>query len=133
MKFRADQDGLVHGVRFYKGAANTGVHVGRLYDADGTRLANATFGAETASGWQEVLFDTPVPVTAGTTYVASYYAPNGNYAVTAGGLGAAVATGPLTALADGTDGPNGLYRYGTGGGFPTAGNGANYWVDVLFD
>jgi hypothetical protein len=133
VKFRTDRDGVVRGVRFYKGVANTGAHVGKLYTAAGTALAAATFGAETASGWQEVLFDTPVPVTAGTTYVASYSAPGGNYAVTSGGLDAAVTAGPVTALADGVDGPNGLYRYGTAGGFPTAGNGANYWVDVVFD
>jgi hypothetical protein len=131
VRFRASRDGVVRGVRFYKGAANTGVHVGHLYAADGTELASATFGPETASGWQEVLFDTPVAVTAGTSYVATYLAPNGGYSVTSGGLGAAVTNGPLTAPADGTDGANGLYRYG--GGFPTAGGGTNYWVDVVFD
>ena len=42
-----------------------------------------------------------------------------------------VANPPLRALADGTEGPNGVYRYG--GGFPTNGSGAsNYWVDVAF-
>jgi hypothetical protein len=43
-----------------------------------------------------------------------------------------VTAGPLTALANGTDGANGVYKYGTGGGFPTAGASANYWVDVIF-
>ena len=39
---------------------------------------------------------------------------------------------PLTALKNGTDGPNGIYKYG--GGFPDQNpNGANYWVDVLFE
>ena len=31
-------------------------------------------------------FATPVAITAGTTYVASYFAPNGHYSVTGGGL-----------------------------------------------
>ncbi len=40
---------------------------------------------------------------------------------------------PLHALKDGTDGPNGVYRPGSGGGFPTqAFQSANYWVDVVF-
>ena len=39
---------------------------------------------ETSSGWQAVTFDTPVPITASTTYVASYLAPNGHYSVTPG-------------------------------------------------
>ena len=35
------------------------------------------------------------------------------------------------ALADGIEGPNGVFRYG--GGFPTSGSAAsNYWVDVAF-
>ena len=52
----------------------------------GTRLATVTFTGESASGWQTATFSTPVQVTAGTTYVASYYAPAGHYSVTAGGL-----------------------------------------------
>ena len=39
---------------------------------------------ETASGWQAVTFATPVPITASTTYIASYLAPNGHYSVTPG-------------------------------------------------
>ena len=52
----------------------------------GTQLRQATFAGETASGWQTVKFATPVTVTAGTIYVASYLAPNGHYSVTRGGL-----------------------------------------------
>ena len=40
-------------------------------------------------GWQTVNFASPVTITAGTTYVASYYAPNGHYSVTAGGFSSA--------------------------------------------
>ena len=41
---------------------------------------------------------------------------------------------PLTALRDGTDGGNGLYRYGsTPSTFPNGTyNSENYWVDVVF-
>jgi hypothetical protein len=63
----------VTGVRFYKGgAANGGTHIGNLWAADGTKLASATFTGETASGWQEVNFATPVSITANTIYIASY-------------------------------------------------------------
>jgi hypothetical protein len=38
---------------------------------------------------------------------------------------------PLHALADGVDGPNGVYHPETG--FPTASyESTNYWVDVVF-
>ena len=73
-------DGRITGIRFYKGTTNTGTHVGHLWTRTGTMLAEATFTGETARGWQQVSFASPVDVTAGTTYVASYHAPNGNYA-----------------------------------------------------
>jgi len=132
VKFRPDRDGTVSGIRFYKGTGNTGTHVGHLWSSTGTQLASATFNNESASGWQQANFSSPVSVKANTTYVASYYAPSGHYAEDDGyfatsGYGAA----PLYALAAGEDGPNGVYRSGTG--FPSSNyQSANYWVDVVF-
>ena len=70
MRFTADVTGVITGLRFYKGPANGGVHVANLWTATGTKLATATFSIETAIGWQEVVFPTPVDVSAGLTYVA---------------------------------------------------------------
>ena len=53
-----------------------------LWTSTGTLLATGTFSDETASGWQELDFSAPVAVTAGTTYVASYYTSTGHYAAT---------------------------------------------------
>jgi hypothetical protein len=132
VKFTADHDGSVTGIRFYKAAANTGTHVGSLWTAGGVRLAQATFTGESASGWQTVTFANPVTLTAGTTYVASYNAPNGHYSVSAGGLAAAVDNPPLHALADGTS-ANGVFAYGPASTFPNGSfNATNYWVDVLY-
>jgi hypothetical protein len=131
VKFRTDIDGYITGLRFYKGLANTGTHIGNLWDMNSNLLASVTFTNETASGWQEVLFQTPVLVTASTTYVASYYSPSGYYAYDGGYFVAGVDNGPLHALANGVDGSNGVYVYG--GGFPTSTyNSSNYWVDVVF-
>jgi hypothetical protein len=134
VKFRADFDGSVTGIRFYKAAANTGTHVGSLWTSDGQRLAQVTFNGESASGWQTATFDTPVAVTANTTYVASYYAPNGHYSATSGGLSSAVVNGLLRAPASGAGtASNGVYLYGPTTSFPNKpGAGTNYWVDVLF-
>ncbi|QXJ21549.1 DUF4082 domain-containing protein [Actinomadura graeca] len=132
MKFRADSGGWVTGVRFYKGAGNTGTHTGSLWKPDGTRLATATFSNESAEGWQEVTFSSPVQVTAGTTYIVSYLAPNGHYSANIGGFAnAGVDAPPLHALRAGEDGPNGVYAYGSGG-FPGNASTSNYWVDVVF-
>ena len=68
------------GVRFYKGAGNTGTHVGSLWSPNGQRLAQVTFANETATGWQTATFGEAVPLTAGTSYTVSYTAPRGHYA-----------------------------------------------------
>jgi hypothetical protein len=127
MTFQVAQDGYITGLRFYKGAGNTGTHVGHLWDAAGNLLATVTFSGETATGWQQATFATPVAVVAGQTYTASYYAPAGHYAASTSYFGPSGTTnGPLTAMM-------GVYRYGVNGGFPTTTYRAtNYWVDVLF-
>jgi hypothetical protein len=133
VKFRADVNGFITGIRFYKGAGNTGTHIGNLWSSTGTLLASATFSGETASGWQQVSFSSPVAVTAGTTYVASYFAPKGGYAYDQGYFSSAgTDSPPLHALANSTS-PDGVFVYAAASSFPTSsGNGTNYWVDVVF-
>jgi hypothetical protein len=134
VKFRSSLDGYITGIRFYKGTTNTGTHVGHLWSSTGTLLASVTFTSETESGWQQASFATPVAIVAGQTYVASYYAPVGGYSVNTGYFSSSGTTnGPLTVLANGVDGGNGVFRYVAGGGFPTSStNSSNYWVDVVF-
>jgi hypothetical protein len=128
LQFQASTSGYISGVRFYKESDNTGSHIGSLWTASGTLLASGTFSGESASGWQELDFSSPVAITAGTTYVASYHTNTGHYALTSGGLSAAVTNGPLTALASG-----GVYAYGSGNAFPSnTFNSSNYWVDVVY-
>jgi hypothetical protein len=132
VKFTAAVDGAVTGIRFYKSVGNTGTHMGSLWTSGGQRITQATFTGETASGWQSVTFSTPVNITAGTTYVASYFAPAGRYSATNGGLSSGADNPPLQAVANSTS-VNGVYAYGTSSTFPTnTYNAANYWVDVMF-
>ena len=114
---------------------NTGTHVGHLWTRTGTLLGHGHLHGESASGWQQVNFSTPVSITANTTYVASYHAPNGHYAVNEDYFATAgVDSPPLHALQDGVDGGNGVYGYGPSGTFPTGVyRTENYWVDVVFD
>ena len=132
VKFTADSNGIATGIRFYKAATNTGTHIGSLWTASGTLLASATFTNETASGWQQVNFSSPIAVTAGTTYVAGYFAPNGHYSVTSSGLSSAVNNPPLHAVANSSS-PDGVYAYNSTSAFPSSSyNASNYWVDVIF-
>jgi hypothetical protein len=133
VKITADYNGSITGIRFYKAAANTGTHVVGLWDASGNLLAQATASNESASGWQVVSLSSPVPVFAGTTYVAGYFAPSGHYSVSPGQFAAGGADNPpLHAVANSTS-PNGVYAYGSAATFPNSSyNSTNYSVDVMF-
>jgi uncharacterized protein YjdB len=133
VRFRADVAGSIVGIRFYKGAGNTGTHVGSLWSSSGTKLATATFTGETATGWQQVLFSTPVAITAGTAYVASYHTNVGHYADDQNFFAVALDRPPLHAPANAASAYNGMYAYGSSSTFPSgAWNSSNYWVDVVF-
>ncbi len=79
MRFSTSVNGFITGVRFYKAASDIGTHQGLLFNSSGTLLAQADFTGETASGWQEVSFSTPVAVDANTTYVIAYLSSKGYY------------------------------------------------------
>jgi len=129
VKFTATTPGTINGIRFYKTSLNTGTHIGSLWTSAGVLLAQATFTGETATGWQQVLFGTPVTITPGTTYIASYFAPVGRYARNASFFTTAYARGPLTA----PSGTNGVFRYTAVPAFPSNSSmSSNYWVDVVF-
>jgi hypothetical protein len=133
VKFRVTQAGFITGIRFYKGTTNTGTHIGHLWSGTGTQLAEVTFTGESASGWQQMLFPTPVAVAVNTTYVASYFSSLGFYAYTNPFFTTATTNGPLTALANGTDGGNGVYIYSATSAFPINNyQTTNYWVDVVY-
>ena len=109
MKFTADANGTISGIRFYKSSLNTGTHVASLWTSTGQLLATATFTNETASGWQQVNFDTPVAITAGTTYMASYHTNSGHYSADANYFASPLDSGLLNVPASG-----GVYSYGSG-------------------
>jgi hypothetical protein len=128
--FTASANGQITGIRFYKGSLNTGTHVADLWTSTGTLLATATFTNETASGWQQVNFSTPVSINAGVTYIASYHTSVGEYSATSNYFTANLVSGDLTASAS----SNGVYAYGSGSLFPTSTyNNTNYWVDVVYN
>ncbi|HEX6342134.1 DUF4082 domain-containing protein [Umezawaea sp.] len=133
VRFRVGGSGRITGVRFYKGVGNDGTHTGSVWTANGVRLASAVFTDETATGWQTATFATPVPVQAGTTCIASYFAPQGHYSVDYGYFATGRLSGLLHAPASTPAEPNGVFRYGPTSGFPDSTHAsANYWVDVLF-
>jgi len=131
VSFKADNSGTITGIRFYKSAANTGVHVGHLWSHTGALLATVTFTGETASGWQQANFSTPVAITANIVYLASYQAAVGHWSVNWNYFATSGANNPpLHALQNGSGTPDGVW--GLPGTFPTHTNSSNYWIDVVF-
>lgn len=133
LRFTAQTDGYVTGVRFYKSKANTGTHTGTLWSLNGTELATVTFSNESAEGWQTASFAKPVEARAGDEFVVSYHAPNGHYsAVTQDFAYRGSEANPIGA-AGGFGVPSaGLFTSGTG--FPTRDwDRANYFVDAVFE
>lgn len=134
VRFSTEFDGLITGIRFYKANTNIGGHSGHLWSNTGTLLASASFTNETASGWQQVNFSSPVAVRANTTYVASYFAPNGHYSADNRYFSSSSTDNPpLHAPQDGLSGANGVYLYSNHSAFPNLTFAStNYWVDVVY-
>ena len=133
MKFTANEAGEVTGIRFYKQTWMSGyVHVGHLWSSTGTLLATATFTNESAYGWQQVNFSSPVAIQANTVYIASFSTGRGYFGITTSFFSSSgVTNGPLEALPNSASGGDGVYN--RAGAFPDVnGNGMNFWADVAF-
>ncbi|WP_219514971.1 DUF4082 domain-containing protein [Nonomuraea ceibae] len=128
MRFTVSRTGSVVAVRFYKHRRAAAGHSASLWDGTGNRLARVAFGTETASGWQEARLPEPVTLRAGRSYVVSYHAPDGRYAV---------ARHYFRRYLPGTDSLsasrwNGAFAYGASAFPRRTSAGHNYLVDVVF-
>jgi hypothetical protein len=127
VKFTASTDGFITGISFYKSTNNTGTHTGSLWSSTGQLLATGTFTNETVSGWQTLVFDTPVAVSAGVTYVASYHTNVGYYAYTHSYFASPYTSDLLTVPTNG-----GVYGYGNSALPSLSYVSTNYWVEPIF-
>jgi len=133
VKFWTSQPGTISGIRFYRAEVSSHGYVAKLYSAGGVLLGSATLAHESGSmpGWQVANFASPIPISANTTYVASYYSAAGQGAGDPHELKTGVAQGPLTAPASSAVGGNGAYS--SKNVFPKSSyEASNYYVDVSF-
>ncbi len=133
VKFTSSAAGVVTGVRFYKQTWMGGyLHVGHLWSSTGALLATATFTNESAYGWQQVSFASPVAIQANTEYVVSFSTGGGYFGISTGFFSSGgVTNGPLQALSNSVSGGDGVYN--RAGAFPTVdSDGMNFWADVAF-
>jgi hypothetical protein len=130
-RIRPSTNGVITSLRFWRPGLlpRSETPLGKLYAADGTVIAEATFPAipfGPASGWQQVELTTPVRVTAGSEYVVSV-SSSGYYPFARSGAATTIGNGPLT-----TAGP-GAGVYGPPGAMPTNTYiNSHYFRDVVF-
>jgi hypothetical protein len=139
VRFHVTQAGLIKAIRFYKGTSNTGLHVGHLFNAETQALlGTTTFAGESASGWQQQNFSSPIAVSPGVIYVASVFMQSGMYSASPQGFGAGLDRTPIIGEPD--DWQNGGIHNGVYDDTPTpltvppaSGNNANnYWIDLVY-
>ena len=133
VKFKSDTlRARSSGVRFYKAAANTGTHTGSLWTAERPApRAGDVHRRDRDRAGRPSRSPTRSRCMPDTTYVASYFAPNGHYAATAdyfwrapapGPHGGAIARRRAAARAHATRAPttNGVYAYSATSTFPSS-------------
>lgn len=128
IKFSPGKTGRVTALQYYQSSKAAGVTKATLWSSSGTVLAQASFPESTTPGLRTVSLKTPVELAAGSTYIASYYAPKGAYPSIARDLSTARTMNGFSLPANA-----GVYAYGSSSKFPTSSyNGSNYLVDVVF-
>jgi hypothetical protein len=133
VKFTSSKAVNIVGVRAYR--VDAGAVTGSLWTADGTLLAGpAGFSGTATHSWQDVTFGAPVPIAPGEAYIASYFAPNADYAFEYNYFASSAFTaGPITALQSVVGDGNGVYCYAGASCFPTGTfRDTNYWVTPLW-
>jgi hypothetical protein len=134
--------GFVFGVRWYcPTIPPTAPLIGALFevvdDTTGILLAQTTFGALTPDAWNTSLFATPQAIAGGhPPYYGTCVRTLNNYVATGNVFtGGPITNGDLTAIQTGTDSiRNGKFHVGATLTYPEQTfNGANYFVDTLFD
>ncbi len=131
VRFRSTVSGTITALSYYKGTGGPDdLNSGHLWSRTGTLLASVDFAPETDSGWQQATLSDPVQITANTTYVASYFAPDGGYVSTHNYFAdGPVVSGPLSASSY----HNGVFCYADLPCFPNQTYlASNYYADVVF-
>ena len=136
MHWQTSTAGDVWGVRFYRENSSdlsSRYNVG-LWDNDGTLLASREVPAgNQQEGWIDVRFNSPISVSANHDYVVGYFSQGGE-SYTSNVFTSTVTNGSLSARADSSGTPNGVYSIGNSMSFPNtrASNAIWYGVDVNF-
>lgn len=129
VKFFSDLDALVVGARIYHNLATDKPVVANLWTSGGALLATKSATLPGGVGWRSVLFDAPVPIVGGVTYVVSRFWGVADFASSDDYFINSYNYGPLHVPPNGS-----VYAYTPTSAFPTTSGGAKYyWADVLVE
>lgn len=140
-RVRFEVDGAVVGARFFQHWTDHYEHWAMLLEDwnpgvphRAARFHEVFDGASSAdSRWHNIYFRPEARVTAGMELTVAVWFQAGQYWRQPGGLsGGDVTVGDLTAVGDGSGGPNGIYTLGNGWDLPFTFGGGFYGIDVLF-
>lgn len=137
LEWTSDSNGTWTGIRVFTPTSAPA----SAYQVVGYSVSTSTTGTEIARGtaswasggvWQTINFATPVAITAGAHYVASYVTPD-FFVLTSHGNDSATVNGHLTAFAAGTSGAFNGRIHVAGDAFPEtqASSNANYFADPI--
>src|SRR5215467_7981999 len=79
MRFTSTAAGQIKVIRFYKSAAETETHTGKIYSSSGALPASVIFSGETTSGWRQQALAAPLNINANTDYTVRVYSGNTYY------------------------------------------------------
>lgn len=127
LNFSTQRGGTVTAVQYFQSPAQSGVTSATLWTSTGKVMARAQFDASGVEGWRTIPLSSPVSLIAGGSYVVSYHAAKGSYAVAKGDVGVGKSRNGFV-INNGA----GVYKYGKSG-FPTRVNqSSGYLVDIVF-
>jgi hypothetical protein len=134
MRFYVTDPAIIVGVRFYKDAANVGLHTGSLWTIEGDLIAEVDFEDETTDGWQEQRFPDPIILEVDTPYVIAYHTDEGNFGRDLDYFDTDTTVGVISVPADNSDALHASYYWYDVSGDPWPENSyfkSNYYVDVM--
>ena len=128
VKFTTSRSGSIVALQFYRSSKQKKAYVGSIWSSKGKLLARVTFPKSSKQGWQTAKLRKPLKVKKGT-YVASYLASDGNFAVVRGGYAKKRVKAGITVPKNG-----GVFKYSKKSKRPTStSRSSNYLVDVVFE
>jgi hypothetical protein len=129
LRLQPEADVEIIGLRFNRFPGDTGPLTATVWIGSGSQPATVTFPPKSRPGWQEVQFEPPLPVPAGSIVTASVWTPAGEWLATGTDV---LAVGNPARSGRETPRHTGVYRPDNPGRPKTRVRDREFWVDMVF-